>query len=300
MRSLSDHALKLARMGAVLALFAIAPACIRPGAPASLGNAQRRSAALDLRPDDVRLASDVLVRRLAPGLWLHVTLGPGEVPANGILLETPDGGTVLFDSGWNDRHAVALADWARDSLRRPVRRAVYTHSHSDRAGGHRALAARGIPASSLALTSALVAREITGVAAPDSVPGLTAAPVRDAAGFELLFPGHGHTPDNIVVYFPAQRVLHGGCLVKSDTATTTGNVADADVGNWPLAVARVRRAYPEVRVVVPGHGAIGGPSALSWTERLIAEKGPADKAGAPIPRPRAVLDPLCSSPITTR
>lgn len=272
--------MKLARTTALLAFCAIA-ACARPPAPPSPAHSQRQTAALDVRPGDVRLAPDVLVRRLAPGLWLHVTLGYDDIPANGILLETPDGGTVLFDSGWNDAQAVALTEWARDSLRRPVRRAVYTHSHSDRAGGHRALAALGIPASSLALTAALVAREMPGVPAPDSVPGLTAGPVRDAAGYELLYPGHGHTPDNIVVYFPAQRVLHGGCMIKSDTATTTGNVADADVRNWPRAVARVRAAYPEVRVVVPGHGAVGGPGALSWTERLITAKGGAGKAAAP-------------------
>ena len=234
----------------------------------------------ELRQGDVRIAADVTVRKLAPGLWLHVTHSPDGIPANGVLLETPDGGSVLFDSGWNDAHAIALADWARDTLRRPVRRAVYTHSHSDRSGGHRALAARGIPASTLALTAALVSREIPGVQAPDSVPGLTAGRVRDAAGFELLFPGHGHTPDNIVVYFPAQRVLHGGCMIKADTATTMGNVADADVRSWPRAVARVRAAYPEVRLVVPGHGAVGGPAALPWTERLVTEKGPAAKAAA--------------------
>lgn len=262
----------------------IAAACARTASPAPATGNTRQSAALDLRSGDVRLAPDVSVRKLAPGLWLHVTLSPDGIPANGVLLETPDGGTVLFDSGWNDAHAVALADWARDSLRRPVRRAVYTHSHSDRSGGHRALAARGIPASTLALTAALVAREIPGVPAPDSVPGLTAGRVRDAAGFELLFPGHGHTPDNIVVYFPAQRVLHGGCMIKADTATTMGNVADADVQSWPRAVARVRAAYPGVRLVIPGHGAVGGPAALPSTERLVAEKGPAAKAAA---RPRS-------------
>jgi len=264
-----------------LLLLAAMASCAPPRPPAAAPSADaRKSAALDVRPGDVRLAPDVLVRRLAPGLWLHVTLGRDDIPANGVVLETADGGTVLFDSGWNDAHAAALVDWARDSLRRPVRRAVYTHSHSDRAGGHRALAARGIPVSALALTSRLVAREIRGVPAPDSVPGLTAGPVRDAAGFELLAPGHGHTPDNIVVYFPAQRVLHGGCIIKADTATTMGNVADADVQSWPRAVARVREAYPEARVVVPGHGAVSGVSALTATERLVREKGPAAKAAA--------------------
>ena len=233
-----------------------------------------RTAALSPAPGDVRLAPDVLVRRLAPGLWVHVTLGefpgPAYIPVNGALLETEDG-SVLFDTGWNDRQAEVLLDWAARDLGRPVRRAVVTHSHYDRTGGIRALRARGIPVAGLALTAELARAE--GNPAPDSVIGLESGARRDPAGFELLYPGAGHTRDNVVVYFPRQRVLLGGCLVKADTATTLGNVADADVPNWPRAVARVRAAYPEARIVIPGHGALGGPSALTWTERLVREKG---------------------------
>ena len=104
------------------------------------------------------------------------------------------------------------------------------------------------------------------------------APRTDASGFELFYPGAGHTADNVVAYFPAAGVLFGGCLVKSDTATTVGNVADADVDAWPQTVARVRARYPEVDRVVPGHGAVSGPAALTVTEALIAEKGPTAKA----------------------
>ena len=70
-------------------------------------------------------------------------------------------------------------------------------------------------------------------------------------------------------------MLFGGCLVKADTATTVGNVADADVRQWPASVARVRARYPRARLVVPGHGAVGGASALRATEALIAAKGEA-------------------------
>ena len=242
-----------------------------------------QTAALDQRPGDVRLAHDVLVRPLAPGVWLHVTLavfpspaGRTWYPSNGLLLDAPDGGMVLIDTGWNDAQTMALLEWAERTQRRPVRRAVVTHAHEDRLGGLSALRVRDVPAVSLGLTAALA--RAGGAMPPDSIAGLAAAPVRDAAGFELRFPGAGHAPDNIVVYVPAARLLFGGCLVKPDTATTVGNVADADVVNWPRAVAAVRAAYPDARIVVPGHGAVSGPSALAATERLIAEKGPAAAA----------------------
>lgn len=94
-----------------------------------------RTAALAPEAGDVRLASDVLVRRIAPGLWMHVTLGtlrgPVYYPANGMLLET-DSGSVLFDTGWNDAQTRVLLDWAARTLRHPVRLAVGTHFHADR------------------------------------------------------------------------------------------------------------------------------------------------------------------------
>jgi hypothetical protein len=40
-------------------------------------------------------------------------------------------------------------------------------------------------------------------------------------------------------------------------------------------VARVQGRYPNVREVVPGHGAVSSPAALTVTEALITAKGPA-------------------------
>lgn len=223
-----------------------------------------------------RLSEEVQVSRVAPGLWVHVTWHtfPGATepyPANGMLLQTADG-SVLIDTGWNDAQTETLLAWAGRDLRRPVRRAYVTHAHEDRIGGIAALRRAGVPVQGLALTAEIARRE--GVAAPDVLPGLDVGAVR-VGGVELFYPGAGHARDNVVAWFPEQRVLFGGCLLKVDTATTVGNVADADVPNWPQAVARVSRSYPETRIVVPGHGAVSGASAYRVTRELIASKGPA-------------------------
>jgi hypothetical protein len=70
-------------------------------------------------------------------------------------------------------------------------------------------------------------------------------------------------------------VLFGGCLIKLDTATTVGNVADADVTEWPRSVARVAARYPDATTIIPGHGAVSAHSALALTRTLITDKGPA-------------------------
>lgn len=189
-----------------------------------------------------------------------------------------------------DRETATILAWAADDLGKPVRRAIITHSHNDRLGGLVALRRAGVPATALASTvdraasQGLIAAAARG-ATPgggsdpspvlDSIPGLDRAPRRDGAGFELFFPGAGHAPDNIVVYFASSRVLLGGCLIKPDTATTVGNVADADVTAWPRAVARVAARYPAAVTIVPGHGAVSARSALALTQTLITDKGPA-------------------------
>jgi glyoxylase-like metal-dependent hydrolase (beta-lactamase superfamily II) len=87
---------------------------------------------------------------------------------------------------------------------------------------------------------------------------------------ELYFPGAGHTRDNIAVWLPRQRVLHGGCFLKSSTVGDLGYVRDADLGAWPASLRRLDAAYPARGIVVPGHGSIAG-DAVTATARLLAK-----------------------------
>lgn len=221
---------------------------------------------------EIRLSDDVQVRRIAPGLWVHTTwlpLGNGTpYPANGMLLETPEG-SVLIDTGWNEAQTETLLAWAAREGR-PVARAYVTHAHNDRMGGIPALRRAGVPVQGSALTVQLAPEE--GLAAPDVLRELqlgTDAQPLAAGPVELFYPGPGHTRDNVVVWFPRQRVLFGGCLIKADTATTIGNTADADVPNWYHATRRVRETYPGVRMVVPGHGAVSSYRAYTVTEQIV-------------------------------
>jgi metallo-beta-lactamase class B len=219
------------------------------------------------------VAEHITVRRVAPGVWVHITegrVGTGWYPANGLLVETTEGG-LLVDTGWDAEQGEALLRWA-ESIGHPVRTAIVTHAHDDRTGGIAAMSRAGVRVIGLPRTAALATAE--GRSGVEGLPRLETGPV-EADGVEVYYPGPGHAPDNVVVFVPSQRVLFGGCLIKADTATTVGNVADADVPGWPAAVARVRTRYPRAAIVVPGHGAIGGPAALTHTEGLITAKGPA-------------------------
>lgn len=220
---------------------------------------------------EIRLADDVVIRRVAPGVWMHTTIGDAggvRYPGNGLLIET-DSGSIVVDPGWNDRHGEVLLRWARETGR-PIRTAIATHAHYDRTGAVGAMRRAGVRMLAHPLTVELAAAD--GRPGVEPLAGLTERVVR-FGDVEVYYPGPGHAPDNIVVY--ARGVLFGGCLVKADDETSVGNVSDADIAVWPATVARVRAAFPRARLVIPGHGRMSGREALTHTESLIAEKGPA-------------------------
>ena len=82
------------------------------------------------------------------------------------------------------------------------------------------------------------------------------------------FLGEGHTKDNVVGYFPSENVLFGGCLIKEMQATK-GFLGDANVKEWSATVRHVKQAFPSVKLVIPGHGQIGGQELLDYTINLF-------------------------------
>ena len=91
--------------------------------------------------------------------------------------------------------------------------------------------------------------------------------------FETFYPGAGHSSDNIVVYFPNDKILVGGCFIKSVEAEDLGNLSDANIGMWPIAAKTLIRKYPKVKTVIPGHQKITpGKKALKHTLKLARQK----------------------------
>jgi metallo-beta-lactamase class B len=57
-----------------------------------------------------------------------------------------------------------------------------------------------------------------GMPIPDAIEGFPAAPAALDAAIQIGFQGAGHTSGNVVCWLPDQRVLFGGCLLKSITS----------------------------------------------------------------------------------
>jgi metallo-beta-lactamase class B len=223
-----------------------------------------------LRPQEpMSIAPDVRVRQLAPGVWLHTSHkdlpGIGPVPSNGLVIQG-SGGALLVDTAWSRAQTRQLLEWIRRELKAEVREVIVTHSHEDRLGGIEETLAT-------AKVHALPATVELASKAGISFPAVALDPETrlELAGVsvEVLFPGAGHAPDNIVVWHPASGVLFGGCFVKSGGAKDLGNVADANIASWQTAIQRVAERFPAAKIVVPGHGEPGGLELLGHTRDLV-------------------------------
>ncbi len=228
-----------------------------------MASAQAQLAGAD---STVALGVDLTVRQLDAGYWLHTSVHD-EILANGVLIELGDGSVILVDTPWTDAQTERLLSWVEARGRR-VSEAIATHSHKDCMGGAAALRRAGVSLRALDLTVA-EARMRGDAILPEALLRAEDAVYRDARGFEVFYPGPGHTRDNVVVWHPVTRTLFGGCLVKSERSRGMGYVEEADLDAWPTTLRALRERYPEAAVLVPGHGPPGGWACVANTLTLI-------------------------------
>lgn len=191
-------------------------------------------------------------------------------PSNGLVVQEGDS-LYLIDPAWGVPATRALLQKIEQEIGLPIHRAVATHFHDDRVAGVDLLERQGIEVYAHPETQRRARME--GNAVPDLTftaldqPGETMpfGPV------EILYPGPAHSPDNVMVWIPEQKVLFGGCAIRAADATMLGNTEDADLTSWPKAIRRAQKRYPQAEIVVPGHGAIGGTELLTHTLELFEE-----------------------------
>ncbi len=221
--------------------------------------------------------SPIEIEALADGVWLHRsyhTLADGtRIPSNGLIVRDGDELT-LVDTAWGEPATVALLEEAGARIGLPVTRAVVTHAHEDRVAGVRLLQDRGIAVYAHPLTQQRAAK--LGLPVPDRTLAALAAPgaTQPLGRLEIVFPGPGHAPDNLMVWLAEERILFGGCAVRAADAKTAGNIADADLAAWPETLRRVAERYAAAQLVVPGHGDPGGMRLLSHSAALVGGSVP--------------------------
>lgn len=85
------------------------------------------------------------------------------------------------------------------------------------------------------------------------------------------YPGAAHSLDNIAVWIPSELILFTGCMVKSLESGNLGNVADGDLKAYPDTIDKLLLKFPTVKIVIPGHGAVGGTELIKHTQVLFGK-----------------------------
>ena len=60
-------------------------------------------------------------------------------------------------------------------------------------------------------------------------------------------------------------------MVKDIHSKGLGNLSDAKLEDWYPTIQRVMSKFSDVKIVIPGHGEIGGKELLEHTSRLLTE-----------------------------
>ena len=223
-------------------------------------------------PEAVAVSQDVVLNEIADGVWVHTTYfdvpGYGRCPANGLVV-IDEGEALLIDLPWTDELTAVLCEWIASSKGATVRTVLPTHFHEDCMGGLGEAHRRG--AESHALDKTVEIARQRGLPIPQKTyTGQFAVRCGDTE-VRLRYFGAGHTTDNVVAWLPRKRVLFGGCLVKSLNSRSLGNTKDGDLEAYPETLRKVRAAYPQARVVVPGHGRWGGTELIDHTLSLCTQ-----------------------------
>ena len=217
-------------------------------------------------------ADAISILKVSDHVYQHITYLNtqtfGRVPCNGMIV-FDKGEAIVFDTPVSDSTSAVLIDWLADSLHCKVKAVIATHFHEDCVAGLNEFHRRGIPSygSNKTIASGRQAKFLVPQKGFDGTLNLKVG----SRKVETAFFGEGHTRDNVVGYFPSEKAMFGGCLIKEIDASK-GNLADANVEAWSATVAKIKAKYPDAQIVIPGHGKTGDPALLDYTIRLFEQK----------------------------
>lgn len=221
----------------------------------------------------IQLSNDIELIKLSDNAYVHVSyseiLSYGRVASNGLVF-IQNGEAFLFDTPTSDSLTKELLQGLTDSLNVKVVGFVPNHCHGDCMGGLAYLKEKGIK--SYANNRTITIARSKNLPIPDY--GFTDSLQLQLAGkpINCYFPGAAHSTDNIVVWIPSEKILFPGCMVKTIGSTNLGNTADGNVKAYPATIDYLMAKFPDAKIVIPGHGQLGGFELIEHTKKLSKNK----------------------------
>jgi len=222
--------------------------------------------------------NDIQIEQLEDSVFRHITWEEserfGRFSSNGMIIINK-GQAIMIDTPFDNEKTEIIVSYLKDSMNVELVKLISGHFHVDCIGGLEYI--QSLEIESIASNHTVNKCKELGLLVP-STPFKDELIV-DLNGLKLVckYFGGGHTPDNIVVWIPKNKILFGGCLIKSANAITLGFTGDADMANYDSTIEKIIKKYPEIKKVVPGHGDVGGINLLTHTIDLVKSKKALEK-----------------------
>lgn len=209
----------------------------------------------------------IKIIKLSDTVYQHISykhVSPwGMVGASGLILIDKQQ-AIIIDTPWTLPATKQLLAWI-EQQDLSVSAAVVSHFHEDASAHLTFLHQNDIATYATTMTNKLLSENNRTIASKQITEKIEKL---FDGGIEVFYPGAGHTQDNIVVWLPHEKILFGGCLVKSLKSNNLGNTEDANIKAWPKTIENIKKQYPEIKLVVPGHGPKGDKRLLTHTQQL--------------------------------
>lgn len=218
---------------------------------------------------------DMALQRVSPSAWYVEGVSALGSPANqnfisnAAFVVTP-GGVVVIDALGSPALAQRLLDLIKTVIPQPVTHVLVTHYHADHIYGLQAFQAAGAKIIAHRAAKAYLNSDVARlrmdasrqqlapwvnedthlVQADEWIDGETTIKVGGVAFF-LKPVGPSHTPEDLAVYLPSEKVLFAGDLVFRSRIPYVGQ---ADSRHW-ISAMETLLAF-DADVIVPGHGGL--------------------------------------------
>ena len=191
-------------------------------------------------------------------------------PANGLYVLT-EAGAVILDTPWDTTQCAPLLDSIFKKHGKKTIMSISTHWHEDRSGGIDIFKKRGVKTYSSLQTQLLCAEmgkpQAEFVFTKDTIFEL------GSLAFRTFYPGEGHAEDNQVVLFDKQKIVYGGCFIKSTESRNLGYVDDGDVAEWTRSILSlekmIKKTMRRPKYVIPGHQSWKNKRSIRHTKALL-------------------------------
>jgi metallo-beta-lactamase class B len=224
------------------------------------------------QPKEVYQSKDLIITQVSENAFVHTsylqTQDFGNVSCNGLIVSS-NNEAIVFDTPTNNTTSEELIKWISEKLESKINAIIPTHFHNDCLGGLTAFHSKNIPSYANFKTIEF-AKNNNEIVPQNSFKDSLVLNVGTEKIIAKFF-GEGHTKDNVVGYFPSGNVLFGGCLIKELNATK-GYLGDANTEAWSNTVEKIKKEYPNLKVVIPGHGEIGDQKLLDYTIKLFKKE----------------------------